>query len=115
MQGRRISPTATEIATDAASAVSSTARKLLQQIANPTRLKLLYAIHAAPDSTVAELATATDLSPNNTTKTLHRLRDADLITYTRVGRQHHWSLADPELHDLLHQLGAPHSSLHPEH
>ncbi|MFW6596896.1 ArsR/SmtB family transcription factor [Propionibacteriaceae bacterium Y2011] len=104
-----------DVAEAAVTAVSGHAEKLLPHIAHPVRLQLLYAIHAAPGSTVAELAAATRLTPNTTTKTLHRLRDAELVDYQRNGRHHHWSLADPELHEILHQLGAPHSDLHPPH
>lgn len=103
------------VAASAAAAVPATTEKLLTAIANPRRLRLLYAVHTAPGSTVSELAAATGASPNTTTKLLHRLREEGLVRFTRVGREHLWSLADDDLHDLLHRLGAPHSVLHPPH
>lgn len=103
------------VAASAAAAVPPTTEKLIAAIASPRRLRLLYAVHTAPHSTVGELAAATDTSPNTTTKVLHRLRDEQLVSYTREGRQHLWALADDQLHELLHRLGAPHSELHPPH
>lgn len=103
------------VAASAVAALPTTTERLLPAISGPQRLRLLYAVHTAPHSTVGELAAATATSPNTTTKLLHRLRDEQLVDYARVGRQHRWMLADDDLHDLLHRLGAPHSELHPPH
>lgn len=87
----------------------------LGAFADPTRLELLIAIHAAPGSPVKALAAATGLAPNTVSQALITLRDAGLVHNTRDGRLSRWSLADQASHELLHHLGAPHSDLHPRH
>lgn len=90
-------------------------QELVRQLSDPVRLRLLYAIHAAPGQTVAELAVAVDIRPNNATKALGQLTDAGLVRSEARGRSRQFELADQTVHDLLHQLGAPHSELHPPH
>ncbi len=87
----------------------------LAAFSDPTRLGLLIAIHAAPDSPVKVLAAATGLTPNTVSQALVALRDAGLVENTRDGRLSRWRLSDAAAHDLLHHLGAPHSTLHPPH
>lgn len=84
-------------------------------LSDPTRLELLVAIHAAPGSPVKALAAATGQSPNTTTQALAALRACGLADRVRDGRLSRWHLADDTAHELLHQLGASHSALHPEH
>lgn len=84
-------------------------------LSDPTRLELLVAIHAAPGSPVKALAAATGLAPNTTTQALAVLRACGLVDRVRDGRLSRWHLADDTAHELLHQLGAAHSPLHPEH
>jgi len=38
-----------------------------------------------------------------------------VVRAERVGRERRWSIASDEIHTLLHQVGATHSPLHPEH
>lgn len=87
----------------------------LVAFSDPTRLRLLIAIHAAPDVWVSELAVATDLSPNTVSQALTALRDAGLVSSRRDGRLSRWRLSDDAAHELLHHLGAPHTALHPPH
>ncbi|WP_211319509.1 ArsR/SmtB family transcription factor [Quadrisphaera granulorum] len=84
-------------------------------LSDPTRLELLVAIHAAPGAPVKVLAAATGLTPNTTTQALAALRACGLVERVRDGRLSRWHLADDTAHELLHQLGAGHSPLHPEH
>ncbi len=84
-------------------------------LADPTRLDLLVAIHAAPGVTVKALAAATGLSPNTTTQALTALRETGLVRRVREGRLARYYLVDDAAHELLHQLDAPHSDLHPTH
>lgn len=84
-------------------------------LSDPTRLELLVAIHAAPGAPVKALAAAAGLSPNTTTQALAVLRACGLVERVRDGRLSRWHLADDTAHELLHQLGAAHSTLHPEH
>lgn len=87
----------------------------LAAFSDPTRLELLIAIHAAPDAPVKVLAAATGLTPNTVSQALVALRDAGLVENSRDGRLSRWRLSDAAAHELLHHLGAPHSSLHPPH
>jgi DNA-binding transcriptional ArsR family regulator len=87
----------------------------LTAFSDPTRLELLIAIHAAPDSAVKTLAAATGLAPNTVSQALVSLRDAGLVQCRRDGRFSLWRLSDTAAHQLLHHLGAPHSELHPPH
>lgn len=83
--------------------------------ADPTRLKLLIALHAAPEATVSELATAVESTPNTVTQALRKLHDAGITEPRTHGRHRRWRLIDPRIHGLLHHLAAPHSDLHPDH
>lgn len=87
----------------------------LAAFSDPTRLQLLIAIHAAPGSPVKSLAVATGLPPNTVTQALVSLRRSGLVDRTRDGRLSRWTVTDTAAHDLLHHLGAPHSTLHPPH
>ncbi len=87
----------------------------LAALSDPTRLKLLIAIHAAPGSPVKDLAAATGLAPNTVTQSLVSLRTAGLVERAQDGRLARWTVSDAAAHQLLHHLGAPHSSLHPPH
>lgn len=83
--------------------------------ADATRMKILIAVHAAPDSSVSQLAAATKLGANTVTQALATLHKAGAVTVRADGRYRRWTLAHPEVHRLLHQMHAPHSPLHPEH
>lgn len=83
--------------------------------ADETRIRLLIAMHAAPGSSVTQLAEATALSPNTVTQALSTLHRAGVIQVERDGKYRRWRLVHPGIHQLLHQLQAPHSVLHPEH
>lgn len=83
--------------------------------ADPTRLKLLVAMHAAPEASVSDLAHAVGTSANAVTQALRKLEDAGVAVPRRDGRHRRWRLVDPMVHDLLHHVAAPHSPLHPEH
>jgi DNA-binding transcriptional ArsR family regulator len=87
----------------------------LSAFSDPTRLRLLIAIHAAPGAPVKDLAAATGLAANTVTQALVSLRAAGLVERTRDGRLARWTVSDAAAHQLLHHLGAPHSSLHPPH
>ncbi|HLS00544.1 MAG TPA: methyltransferase domain-containing protein [Beutenbergiaceae bacterium] len=83
--------------------------------ADPTRLKLLIALHAAPEATVSQLATAVESTPNAVTQALRKLHDADVVEPRTHGRHRRWRLIDTRIHELLHHVAAPHSDLHPVH
>jgi DNA-binding transcriptional ArsR family regulator len=107
-----------EAAREAVGCANADVPELVERLAafsDPTRLRLLIAIHAAPGSPVKDLAAATGLAPNTVTQALVSLRAATLVQRTRDGRLSRWELSDDAAHQLLHHLGAPHSALHPPH
>ena len=53
------------------------------------------------------------MSDNATSQALAALRLAGVVTAARDGRFRRWSIADQEVHDLLHTVGASHPALHP--
>lgn len=83
--------------------------------ADATRMKILIAMHAAPDSSVSQLAAATSLGANTVTQALATLYKAGVVDVRADGRYRRWILTHPDVHRLLHQMQAPHSALHPEH
>ncbi|GAA4114004.1 methyltransferase domain-containing protein [Enteractinococcus coprophilus] len=83
--------------------------------ADPTRLKLLIAMHAAPEATVTQLAAAVDSTPNAVTQALRKLHSIGVAEPRTHGRHRRWRLTDHRIHDLLHHVAAPHSELHPDH
>ena len=83
--------------------------------ADATRMKILIAVHAAPDSSVSQLAIATVLGANTVTQALSTLHKAGVVSVRADGRFRRWTLTHPGVHKLLHQMQAPHSPLHPEH
>lgn len=83
--------------------------------ADPTRLKLLIALHAAPEATVSQLATAVEATPNAVTQALRKLHEAGVAEPRTHGRHRRWRLTDRHIHELLHHVAAPHSDLHPDH
>lgn len=83
--------------------------------ADPTRLRLLIALHAAPDSSVTELASATGATPNAVTQSLATLNAAGVLSVRKDGRFRRWRITDDDAHRVLHHMHAPHSRLHPEH
>ena len=84
-------------------------------LADENRLKLLLALHRAPGITVGDLAAAVGMSQNASSQALSSLRIAGVVAADRDGRFRRWSVIDPQIHDLLHAVGASHSALHPAH
>lgn len=79
------------------------------------RLKILLALHRAPGITVGDLAAAVGMTDNAASHALAGLRMAGVVAVDRDGRYRRWSVSDPEIHDILHAIGASHSALHPHH
>ncbi len=84
-------------------------------LGDENRFKILLALHRAPGITVGDLAAAVEMSDNATSHALSALRIAGVVAATRDGRFRRWSIADSEIHVILHGVGASHSTLHPEH
>lgn len=105
----------------AASAVDSSRASITDWVstfevfADPTRMKILVAVHAAPDASVSELAAATGVSPNTVTQALGTLQAAGVVSSRKDGRYRRWQLTDDAAHQVLHHMRAPHTPLHPDH
>jgi DNA-binding transcriptional ArsR family regulator len=84
-------------------------------LADLNRLRILLALHRAPGITVGDLASVVGMTDNATSQALSALRMAGVLTAVRDGRFRRWSIADPAVHDILHGVGASHSTLHPDH
>lgn len=89
--------------------------ELFSALADVNRLRLLLAIHHTPGINVTELAAAVNMGANATSHALAALRLRGVVRAERAGRERRWSIASDEIHALLHQVGATHSPLHPEH
>lgn len=83
--------------------------------ADPTRLKILVAVHAAPEASVSDLAAATGISANTVTQALTTLQRAEVVSSRKDGRFRRWRLTDEAAHQVLHHMNAPHTPLHPHH
>lgn len=89
--------------------------EVFRALADPNRLRILLAVHRAPGINVTDLAAATGMTDNAASHALNALRLRGLVTVRRHGRERQWSLTHPEVHELLHRIGATHSPLHPNH
>jgi DNA-binding transcriptional ArsR family regulator len=84
-------------------------------LADVNRLRIALALHCAPGITVSALAEVVGMSDNAVSHALAGLRAAGAVTVERDGRYRRWTLRDPDIHAVLHELGASHSALHPHH
>ena len=84
-------------------------------LGDTNRLRIMLALHRAPGITVGALAAAVGMSDNAASHALSALRTAGLVTASRDGRYRRWSVADSEVHEILHAVGAGHSTLHTHH
>jgi DNA-binding transcriptional ArsR family regulator len=89
--------------------------ELFQALSDQNRLRILLAVHHAPGICVTDLADAVGMTANATSHALAALRVRGIVRAERSGRERRWSIASSEIHNLLHQVGATHSPLHPEH
>ena len=89
--------------------------ELFQALSDANRLRILLAVHYTPGICVTDLADAVGMSANATSHALAALRVRGIVRSTRSGRERRWSIASEQIHALLHQVGATHSPLHPEH
>lgn len=80
-------------------------------LGDPTRLRLLVAMHERPGLSVGELAQHADIGENAASQALRVLREADWVRTTRDGRTVRYTLrSDVIVHRILHDiLGATHA------
>src|SRR3972149_165862 len=74
--------------------------KLFLCLADPSRLSILEALRAAPQ-TVSEIVAATGLSQSNTSNHLGCLRDCGLVAREQQGRFVRYELSDERVAALL--------------
>lgn len=77
-------------------------------LSDPGRLEILLCLHCSPGITVGELAAATGRSENAVSQALRVLRQERCVSSARVGRSVVNRLDDPIIHEILHDIGAPH-------
>ncbi len=83
---------------------------IFSALADPTRLRILTALTAG-ELCVCDLAEVTGVSASAVSHQLRVLRDRDLVTFTRVGRQAIYRLSDEHVASLLEQ-GSEHAGEH---
>lgn len=81
----------------------------LQAVADPTRLRLLAALHVMPDQLgcVSDLIAATGLSQPTASRHLQVLHRAALLHRSRHGSRTYYQLNFPALQDLVSDLTMP--------
>jgi len=75
--------------------------RLFSAMADPTRLQILYILAGTDEITVGEITERVELSISAVSHQLGLLRDRDLVTARRSGRQVFYSLSDDHVHALL--------------
>lgn len=112
----RSAPTAESVALGAARPeIIDDWAEIFQAMADTNRIRILLAIHHSPGINVTDLADAVGMTANATSHALAALRLRGIVRSERVGRERRWSITSDQIHTLLHQVGAIHSPLHPEH
>lgn len=83
-------------------------------MSDPTRLKLLAAMHHLGPSVanVGELADVTGVSTQTASAALNHMASAGVLTSTRTGRHIRYALHNDEVHRILHFIGAGHGTHH---
>jgi len=89
--------------------------ELFTAMSDSNRLRMLLAIHHTPGINVTDLADSVGMTANATSHALAALRLRGIIRSERAGRERRWSISSEQIHTLLHQVGATHSPLHPDH
>ena len=80
-------------------------------LGDPTRLRVLVAIHAAGPISVSDLAVATGLTDDHASQTLRFLRASQTVVAERDGRVVRYQIADPMVTELVATI-APKSVPH---
>lgn len=75
--------------------------RLLALLADPTRVRILFALVSVDELCVGDLALALDISVDQSSYALKLLRSARLVQTRRDGRVVHYRLADGFPHQLL--------------
>lgn len=69
-------------------------------LGDPTRLRVVRALHDTGECSVQEVANATGTSMANASQHLARLRDGGIVQRRRVGKTVRYSISDPTIEAL---------------
>ncbi|MGC9347894.1 MAG: ArsR/SmtB family transcription factor [Anaerolineae bacterium] len=97
--------TAERVAVEDALLDETTAERLAETfkaLSDPTRVRLIAAL-AAGEVCVHDLASLLEMSQSAISHQLATLREMNIVTYTREGRQVYYRLDDDHVRDLFHQ------------
>lgn len=81
-------------------------------LSDPTRLRLLFALHRTGGLCVSDLAAAVGMSDSSVSHALRLLRERGWVRSEREGRLVVYRLDDETVHELLHRIGAGHGQRH---
>jgi ArsR family transcriptional regulator, lead/cadmium/zinc/bismuth-responsive transcriptional repressor len=79
----------------------SVASELLKAIADPTRMKILAALRAAGELCVCDIAVVVEMSESAVSHQLRLLREVNLVTPRKEGRQVFYQLSDAHVSSIL--------------
>ncbi|MBJ7695592.1 ArsR family transcriptional regulator [Weissella confusa] len=93
------------------------ALKIAKLLANDLRLQILCLLQENGAATVTEIMNALHVEQSRVSHQLSELREYQMISATRSGRQITYALTDPHMMELLNDLleHANHVRLHREH
>lgn len=77
------------------------ATELLKAIADPTRMKILAALRAADELCVCDIAVVVEMSESAISHQLRLLREVNLVTSHKEGRQVFYQLSDDHVSSIL--------------
>ena len=91
-------------------AVAEQWSKTFKLMGDPTRLKLLSAIHFAGQYAyaVTELAEATGIRMATASASLRAMEQTGIVASSREGRVIRYGITDERVHHLLHWIGTSH-------
>ena len=75
--------------------------ELFRTLANPVRIRILEVLRASGDLTVGEIQHRVGVEPSNVSQHLSILRSRGLVTTRREGTSIWYSVAAPDLYELL--------------
>ena len=89
--------------------------EVFRLVADPSRVRLLYALLETGELCVCDLATAIDMPQSAISHALRLLRTAGIVRNRRVGRVVYYRLDDTHVRLLLDVTSAPleHNGIHP--
>lgn len=80
----------------------------LSVLADPRRLRILFAVHAHPGIRSSDIARVTGALESTTSHALALLRGSGWLRTEQTGREVRYQLADPLGHRILHEIGSAH-------